>query len=112
LKHFVAEIPAALLAAYSAAVAAIVSVFNAVDGFFSRRALKRGVSEVKDIAFKTKGGVDAVQEHTDGMLKTMLDSAKVAGHKAGTEQATQVAEVKADALAKGQAEGREQAKKE
>jgi hypothetical protein len=103
LKQFLSGISASFFTALSAVLVALVSVFNAIDGWLSRRILKRGMRNVD-----TK--VDKVVEHTDGMLKTMIDSAKAAGevkgHKAGTEQATHIADVKADALAQGQAEGR------
>jgi hypothetical protein len=82
------EITAATVAAGSAAVAAMVGVINMIAGFGRGKALRK------------------VERQTDGMAQEMATLAREAGHAKGTKEAKEAGEVKADALAEGQAQGR------
>jgi len=82
------DVPAAVVTAWAQLVSAICTPFVAVFLFFMGRK------------------VNKIGEQTDGMSKALAKSAHADGVAKGVEQATAVAEVKAAALADGQAQGR------
>jgi hypothetical protein len=87
----ISDLPAAVVSAWAQFIAAVSTPFLAIFMWYMGRK------------------VNKIEKQTDGLSQQLVTAAGKAGHAKGTKEATEAGVVKADALAEGQRQGREEA---